>query len=204
MPTIGERVKYAIDHMEKGEIYAALEHACNALDVTSQRKYRQKTSSRKLFKDIIKEYSWLIEFMSLGGINLDETKFSNFPIIDGVNKPIMTPDFSDLMYHVVRCGLVHSDALTEGFSFHNCATVELADRHIKFPYTVVWALLSIVIFCPENKHEKTAPDYWIGLYKNQLVINDFWGEEYIARHIASKYICPRITFIDTANLKADE
>ncbi|WP_345828229.1 hypothetical protein AAGR08_01780 [Pantoea sp. BRR-3P] len=201
MPTIGERVKYAIDHMGRGETYAALEHACNALDVTSQRYYEHKKSSNKIFKSLIKEYSWLIEFMSLGGINLDETTFDNFPITDGFGKPILKPYFSDLMYHVVRCGLVHSDSLSKGFSFHEEGGVILAEQTIVFPASLVWGILSISIFCPINKNEITAPDYWIGLFKNQLIINDFWGNEGVARHIVSRYPHPRITLTNLSNLK---
>ncbi|ENZ8069888.1 TPA: hypothetical protein ACXRW3_003236 [Klebsiella quasipneumoniae subsp. quasipneumoniae] len=204
MPTIGERVKYAIDHMERGETYAALEHACNALDVTSQRYYDKKTSSRKHFKNILKEYSWLIEFMSLGGVNLDETTFDNFPIFEGVREPILNPYFSDLMYHVVRCGLVHSDALSEGFLFHEEGSLILAEKTIIFPKNVVWGILSISIFCPINKNQVTAPNYWIGAYENRLVINDFWGNESIARHLASRYPRPRVTLTNLSNLKKEQ
>lgn len=200
MPTIGERVKYAIDHMGRGEVHAALEHACNAIDITSQRQYGQNTSSRKLFKDLIKEYFWLIEFMSLGNINLEDTLFSNYPIMEGVRKPILTPDFSDLMYHVVRCSLIHSDSLTEGFSFHKLNILECSKNKITFPESVVWALLSIVIFCPINKNERTEPNYWLGMYENRLVINDFWGDEKTAKRVVSNYPLPKITLTNLSNL----
>lgn len=200
MPTIGERVKYAIDHMGRGEVHAALEHACNAIDITSQRYYGQNTSSRKLFKDLIKEYFWLIEFMSLGNFNLEETLFSNYPITEGVGKPILTPDFSDLMYHVVRCRLIHSDSLTEGFSFNKFNTLECSGNKISFPESVVWALLSIVIFCPINKNEQTAPNYWLSMYENRFVINDFWGDEKTAKRVASNYPLPKITLANLSNL----
>lgn len=42
MATIGQRVKLAIDHASRGEMDIAIEHACNAIDVTSQRYYSQK------------------------------------------------------------------------------------------------------------------------------------------------------------------
>ncbi|MCP5821820.1 hypothetical protein NL352_31000, partial [Klebsiella pneumoniae] len=77
------------------------------------------------------------------------------------------------MYHVVRCGLVHSDALSEGFLFHEEGSLILAEKTIIFPKNVVWGILSISIFCPINKNQVTAPNYWIGAYENRLVINDF-------------------------------
>lgn len=203
MSTIGERIKYAIDHMDRGEFHAALEHACNAVDVTSQKYYNQN-SSRRIYKDLIKEYNWLIEFMAMGGINLDDTLFENFPITEGMNnRPIISPTFADLMYHVVRCQLVHSDALVEGFAFHDSNIVRLADRHITFPVKVIHGLLSIAIFCPVNKKEETAPGYWVGFYKNRLVINDFWGNEEIARHLANRYPMPRVTLENLGGPWAD-
>lgn len=201
MATIGERVKYAIDHMDRGEIHAALEHACNAVDVTSQRHFKKDYSSRSIFKDLIKKYLWLIEFMALGGINLDETLFENFPITEGVKKPILAPKFSDLMYHAVRCGLVHSDSLSQGFAFYDTDSVLLADKTITFPSKIVWGMLSIAIFCPANKQESTAPGYWIGFYENRLVINDFWGNDEIARHLVNRYPRPRVKL---ANLRFDD
>lgn len=200
MSTIGERIKYAIDHMANGEIHAALEHACNAVDVTSQRYFKENRSGSCIFKKIINEYIWLIEFMALGGINLDETLFDNFPITEGVRKPILKPTFADLMYHVVRCGLIHSNELSRGFSFHQEQVVYLANKEITFPEKIVWALLSIAIFCPSNKGEKTADNYWIGFHQNRLVINDFWGNENIAKHLTSQYPTPRVKLAHLAFL----
>ncbi len=192
MASIGERVKYAIDHMGRGEVYAALEHACNGVDVTSQKYYREKSSSRSIFKKIIKEYHWLIEFMALGGLNLDKTIFENFPITEGQRKTISSPDFSDLMYHVVRCKLIHSDSLSKGFSFHDENSIFLADKKIVFPASIVWGLLAIVIFCPTNEGEETTSGYWIGFHENRLVVNDYWGNEEIAKYLAGQYPVPRV------------
>lgn len=201
MSTIGERVKYAIDHMNRGETYAALEHACNALDVTSQRHYHAKQSGRKNFKALIREYSWLVESMSLGGVNLDETKFDNFPLIkDKERNTILNPDFSDLMYHVVRCDLIHSVSLYDGFSFHDKPTLEMSHKKITFPNSVVWALLAISIFCKCNKGESIPPSYWIGFYNHRLVIQDFWGNEIMARFLANQYPIPRVTFTNLSTL----
>ena len=195
MSTIGERIKYSIDHIGKGEIHAALEHACNAVDVTSQRHFSKTHSSRKTFKKFIGEYYWLIEFISDVGINLDETMFKNYPIEVG-RKQILEPTFSDLMYHVVRCGLVHSDSLQKGFAFHNLDKVILGDKKITFPTKVVWGMLATVIFCPKNKEEETAPNYWIAFRENKLVINDFFGNEEVARHLVKvRYPMPRVTII---------
>jgi len=198
MATIGERVKFALDHYERGEFLAALEHACNAVDVTSQKYYGAPTSQRSLYKKIVKEYHWLIESMALGGINLDDTIFENFPIREGVKKAILKPTFGDLMYHVVRCSLVHSDTLTKGFSFTDDNHFEFGKNHLVLPNKVTLGMIAIAIFCPANVGEKVQRNYWIGMFGNQLIVEDFWGKEEVARHIATKNAGPRITFTNMA------
>ncbi|EIZ1412020.1 hypothetical protein MOV01_004366 [Vibrio vulnificus] len=192
MATIGQRVKLAIDHASRGEMDIAIEHACNAIDVTSQRYYSQKKSSNSCFKQLLSEYSWLIEIMSLRGINLDETTFDNFPI-KIFNKIEGKPRFCDLIYHVVRCGLVHSDTLEKGFSFHDRDAIEIADKELVLPSSILWGLLGVVVFCPANVNEETDDRYYISIFGNRFVINDFWGQEAVARHVASRHKGPRVT-----------
>lgn len=198
MATLGERVKFALDHYGRGEYLLALEHACNAVDVTSQKYYGASKSQRSLFKDIVKEYHWLLEAMALGGVNLDETIFENFPITEGLKSPILKPTFGDLMYHVVRCSLVHSDRLTSGFSFQEGNHFILGKNHLTLPTLTALGMIAIVIFCPVNAQESIDRNYWIGMFGNQMIVNDFWGKEDVARHIASKNAGPRVTLLNLA------
>jgi len=194
MATIAERVKYCLTHYGRGEYLLALEHACNAVDVTSQKYYGATSSQRGLYKRLIQEYHWLIESLALGGINLDETIFENFPITEGVSKPILKPTFGDLMYHVVRCSLIHSDSFTEGFSFQEGNEFVLGNRHITLPALTVIGIISIAIFCPVNANESVERNCWIEMFGNRFIVDDFWGKEDIAKHITTRNAGPRITF----------
>lgn len=181
MITVGQRVKYVIDEMEKGNFELALEHVAIAIDITSKRYYKGSKSSKSNYKNLLKEYSWLIELMAFFGINLDESKFGNYPI-DGNPEP----SFQDLIYHVIRCNLVHDEGVPKNFEFSDIDMITLKKDHLVFPKRLVWGLLAIVVFCPVNASELTDDGYYISIFQNQFHINDFWGKEDVAKHVHEK------------------
>jgi hypothetical protein len=61
------------------------------------------------------------------------------------------------------------------------------------PKKVIWGLIAVSIFCRTNAEETTAASYWLGIFENKLVINDFWGAEDVAQRIWRKRSRPRIT-----------
>lgn len=109
---VGDRVKHAIDDVQRGQFELALEHACIAIDVTSKRLYSADKSSKSLYKNLLDEYAWMIELMSLGGVNVNDSIFGNYSIPGHQN-----PKFKDLVYHIVRCNLVHDEGLPSNFMF---------------------------------------------------------------------------------------
>ena len=192
MITIGQRVQLAIDDFGQGRFELALQHAAIAIDITAQRHYQSARSSKLLYKKLLKEYSWLIELMAFGGINLEESKFGNYPI-DGNPEPT----FQDLIYHVIRCELVHAEGVPENFGFTDTDTITLQKDHLVFPKKLIWGLLAVVVFCPCNSDQRTAEGYWLSIFENRFVINDFWGQETVAKIVYEKrkpirvgIICP--------------
>lgn len=181
MITIGQRVQLAIDDAGQGRFELALQHAAIAIDITAKRRYKSTKSSKSNYKRLLRDYSWLIELMAFGGINLDESKFGNFPI-DGNPEPT----FQDLIYHVIRCNLVHDEGVPDSFEFTDSDTITLQKGHLVFPKKLIWGLLAVVVFCPCNSDEKTADGYWLSIFENHFVINDFWGQESVARIVYEK------------------
>jgi hypothetical protein len=43
------------------------------------------------------------------------------------------------------------------------------------PKKLIWGLVGIVVFRPANALEQTDPTYWLSIYENRLLINDFLG-----------------------------
>lgn len=151
MITVGDRVRYAIEDIEKGRFEVALHHIAVALDVTAQRRNNSTHSSKTHYKSLLIEYAWLIEMMAFHGVNSETSVFGNYPIKGNVE-----PTFADLIYHVVRCSLVHDVGLPDNFSFTKQNLIIYEYKKLIFPEKLIWGLIAIVVFSPENKGEKTA------------------------------------------------
>lgn len=174
-------MKYVIDEVERDNFELALEHVAIAIDITATKYYKNSRSSKSSYKNLLREYSWLIELMAFFGINLDESKFGNFPI-DGNTEPT----FQDLIYHVIRCNLVHDEGIPLNFEFSDIDQITLKKDHLIFPKKLIWGLLAVVVFCPVNVNEVTDDGYYISIFENRFLINDFWGMEDVARQVHKK------------------
>lgn len=190
MITLGDRVQLAIDDAGKGCFELALLQVAIAIDITAKRHYKSTKSSGSNYKRLLRDYSWLIELMAFGGINLDESKFGNFPIEGNPE-----PTFQDLVYHIIRCNLVHDDGVPDNFEFVDSDTITFKKDHLVFPKKFIWALLAVVVFCPCNSDEKTADGYWLSIFDNHFIINDFWGQEAVARIVYEKHRPIRVGII---------
>lgn len=109
--TRAQRVQFAIDEFEKDNFEMALEHVALALDITAQRRYRAKRSTANNYKRLLSEYSWLLEIMAFNGMDIDKSVFRNYPI-----EETPEPTFRDLIYHVVRCKLLHDQGIPENLT----------------------------------------------------------------------------------------
>jgi hypothetical protein len=185
--TVGQRVKHAIDDVQRGELELAMEHACIAIDITAKRFYGATQSTRTLYKDLIDEFAWLIELMALGGINVNDSIFGNFPIPGNPE-----PKFKDIVYHTIRCNLVHDEGIPDKISFSEGNEMIFAPGILALPKKLIWGLVGIVVFCPANALEQTDPTYWLSIYENRLLINDFWGQAETAKRIYVNRKLPRV------------
>jgi hypothetical protein len=206
MITIGQRVQYSIEAVERGEFEHALEHASIALVLTAKAYYKTSKNNDANYKDFLKEYSWLIEMMSLGSVNLDESKFGNYPLESLSGEEIKDPTFQDFLYHIVRCGLANDEALPPCFSFKSKEGFIYNADIIALPNKLIWGLLAAIVFCPINAMQKTSDGYWLSLAEHKFIINETWGKEDLilqiyeerqptsfALNITDDYLKPKLT-----------
>jgi len=177
MIRIGQHVKYAIDAYTRREFLLAFEQACIALDMTAKNYYNSHKSTAKNYQNLLKEYLWLLELMSFSGINLEESTFGNFSFVDSHDKQHDNPSMQEILYHIVRCSLIHGDQSDQIFRFHQEDSIFLGKDILMLPYRVLWGLLGVVVFCKANKNETTADGYYLSIYNRQYDINMSWGIE---------------------------
>ncbi len=188
MISVADRVIHAIEAYARGEFEFALEDAAVAVDISAQRYFKKTRSSKADYKAFLNHYLWLIELMALNGIDLQNSVFSNFTI-----PGVQVTGISDILYHVVRCGLVHSTGLPVNLAFTSGRHAVFAHEFIALPAQVIWGLLATVVFAKVNSQEVSRGDYFLSYEENRFPIRDYWGREDLIRPFYDKYVQVRVT-----------
>jgi hypothetical protein len=187
MITVAQRVMHAIDSVGRGEYEFALEDAAVAIDISAQRHFGKQQSAKSDYKAFLDEYFWLIELMALNGINLETSIFQNLTI-PGVPVPRMP----DLVYHIVRCGLVLSTGLPPNVVFVPGRGALFAHEYVSLPEQVIWGLLASVVFAKANSAEKSDGDCFLSYENLRFSIRDHWGREDLIRPIYDQHVKVRV------------
>jgi len=191
MITLAHRVTHAIDAVARGEYEFALEDAAVAIDISAQRVAAANRSSKANYKEFLERQFWLVELMALNGIAIPESVFGNVEV-SGIKGPAK---FSDIIYHLVRCGLVHSTGLPASVRFEDCRGVFLADNLIVLPSQVLWGLLAAVVFAPTNAGEQSEGDYFLECAGHRFRIADSWGKEDLIRPLYEAEVRTRVPLL---------
>lgn len=183
-----DHVVRAFDDALVGNMEAALLDACIALDATSRKLAGAAVSAKTNYKACIREHWWLIEAMAAPGLNFEETKFENLVIPENGKpngKPIDKPDLTDVIYHVFRCHHVHGEEVPESFALvprtGRAPSLVIANGVLQLPTTIVWALISVSVFCRVNEDLRGCGGdrflTWQGFDEtvHQFPLRDFWG-----------------------------
>ena len=183
MISVGQRVREAIDYMTKGEIVSALTPACIALDVTSQRHAGAKRSGRAIFKRFVQEYLWLITYVGFPGLMASTVRV---PFTHPDIKPdaVGTVGVEDIIYHVIRCSLVHSDEKAAKIVWNKAIALGLDQNgNLVLNQGLVWGIVSAVVFAPVNKGESIPDTYWLKVGQFTNFISELWGRVDLAKRI---------------------
>jgi hypothetical protein len=178
---IGDHVRLAVKSAYDGELEAALLHALQAVDGTGKR-IRPGATTRSRIVDTIEDYLWVIEPMAGLGFNLE----APLPLIELASRESR---FSEVIYELFRTRLAHGDPFPEGvgieFSFsstHRVLALGVGNK-ITIPDTVLWALVSAVVFARVNAGQRIGmkASFWYatlsGVNDRSFEIDEWWGRE---------------------------
>jgi hypothetical protein len=188
MVTIGDRIQEAIDYMDKGKIELALTPTCIALDITAQEYYLKNKSSGKNYKNFIQEYLWLITYMGLPGVLSNSLKIP-FKHSDVKLDQDGFCSLEEIIYHVIRCGLIHGNGIDPKIEWNKIITLGLTQNgNLLLSDKLIWGLIGSIVFSEVNSNQKTGDFCWISIADFKFFINDIWGRIHIPKKIVKMYI----------------
>lgn len=173
--SVGERIQNMVDYMVTGKFDAALSELCIAIDITSQVYSGSSKSSSSTYKNFLKENMWMILMTGMTTIT-DSIKIP-FSHKDIKSDSTGYCTLDEIVYHVMRCGLLHSTGAQNNIIWElNGMTLAVDNGKLILTPSFIWGMALCVIACPVNAAEKIKDTYWISTATFKYLINDLWGK----------------------------
>ena len=174
---IEDRVDRGFRSLAEKDYESALIAASIAVDATAKRE-RRNLSNNKAYKAFIKSNMPIITRFSMGGT----TVYGDFRL--GWTNPDVRADadglvnLEQILYHVVRCGLVHEAELPSSVVICEENRIGSNDQgQLILPSTIVVGLLVAVIASPRNKNCVSMMQWTVDWGDGPTVVTDYWGEK---------------------------
>jgi hypothetical protein len=200
---VGDSIRLAIDDWGRGELEAAMLHACNAVDGTAAKLYPNEKGNKARFTRCLREAYPILGPMGAPGINLNDTRF---PV--AVQKPTASggePDLADVIYGVHRCTHGHGDELPDGFDLipdargpSGITNMAVERGKARLSDRVIFGLLAVAILAPVNQDQTVPSGYFLTFADKKLEINEWWGRGEDFLRIVSSVTLPNVTLNLTA------
>jgi len=167
--------KSFLNYLE-GDIHTSLSLACSAVDATA-RKVFNSTNNNVRFKNYIKRYFRIISFYGLPGIVTNGIKIGCTLLKDIKTDENNMVWIEDIIYHTIRCGLLHECDIDKNLRFVDETLIGEKDNFFNIPKFIIIGLLISVVLCKENNNEKLDNNISFYLKNNLITVNDLWGKE---------------------------
>lgn len=198
---VANSVRLAINDWQRGELDAAMLHACNAVDGTARKVYPTGRSNAR-FTRFLRENYGILGPMGAPGVDLSAVRWPvavRSPKAEGGK-----PDIADIIYGIHRCYHGHGEALPDGFALIPDAAgparmtrMEIQPGKLRLSDRFIFALVAVAVFAPVNRGEATpALDGYYLTFSGEhiLPINDWWGRAADFEELSATVPLPAVEF----------
>jgi hypothetical protein len=172
--SIGTFVCASLDLLEQGKYDVALSLACSAVDATAARVFPSKNNNAR-YKSFLKDHMRIVTTFGTPGVSAESIiiKCANVPGIQTDSKG--EAPLEDILYHIVRCGLVHECELDQRLEFTD--RTEIGDFGDKFrvPSAIIIGLIAAVVLAKPNAKESAPGKHQMIVAGKPIPLNSLWG-----------------------------
>lgn len=177
---IGNFVEASLEHFEQNQFDIALALASSAVDATAS-KCGYKGNNNTKYKQFLKDNMQMITTFGFPGISASGIRIKCINIEDLKTDDKNMTDIENIIYHTIRCGLIHQCDISSQIEFtHETYIGDFIDK-FKIPQNLVLGLLVAVVLAKCNKYESLKKTYFIlnPMTKEHISLNSLWGKEAI-------------------------
>jgi len=94
----------------------------------------------------------------------------------------------DVIYHVIRCSLVHCDDKSAKITWNNAISLGIdPSENPILNHQLIWGLIGAVVLSPANSDESITEQYWLLIADFKMFISELWGRIDIAKRVVKHY-----------------
>jgi hypothetical protein len=174
--SIGKRIGDAIDKFSAGDYEGALIPTCVAIDATASQVYPAKKNN-EAYKDWLHENLGLTTKVGMGNITIENIRFEyRHPDVRCDAQGQCT--IEQLLYHVVRCRLLHSARLPDNLRFGPPGTMKMEqDGTVVLSGGLVFGLIAAVVVSHVNRKETAPSPFEFTIFGKTKPLTDLWGDQ---------------------------
>ena len=173
--SVSKRIAEAIDKMVAGDAESALISASIAVDATASQVYPTKRNNQA-YKDWLHDNLTLITKVGMGNVSIENIHLA-YSHCDLLPDDEGLCSIEQIIYHVVRCGLLHKAKLPDTLKFSSEGAIKIEGNTLILGSSLIYGLIVAVIVCPVNAKERTPDNYSITVFGKSLSLNELWGKK---------------------------
>ncbi len=184
--SIGKKVEEAIAKMDVGDHEEALSQISIAIDATA--KLEASKGGRESYKQFIHKNLGLITAVAFEDKSILNLHLAyQHPDIELDEKGLCT--IQEVMYHAVRCGLMHESKLPANLRFTDDGQIRVDAGEVVLPSSLIYGLITVVVLSPLNADERVSGNPICNYGGVPLLVNCLWGRraEFEWLHSARKH-----------------
>ena len=175
--SIGKRIEEAVEKMQRGDAEAALIPTSIALDATAKKEYPQIRRNDVAYKQFIRENFGFITKVAFRGTTIGalHVKFDHQDVRPGRDG---TCSIEQILYHVVRCGLIHDGQIPKNLRFVKEDVIKCeGGKSLTLPAGLVYGLIAAVVVAGSNASERVRDDLVFNFRGRAAPVNEVWGQK---------------------------
>lgn len=149
-------VKASLELISNGKYDVALALACSAVDATAAKLYGSRKNNNERYKEFLRDNMLIVTRFGFPGIQAGgiRIKCNNISDLHTDNHGMV--GIEDILYHTLRCGLLHQCEIDKRIEFTTQTYIGDFSEKFRLPYQVIIGLLMAVILQEDHQAQGLA------------------------------------------------
>jgi hypothetical protein len=165
-----------IQLFQEGSQDVAVSLICSALDATAKKRCPKKNNNERN-KQFMRDSMYIITKFGMPGIFATGIQIKCVDVLGIKTDKDGYVGIEDIIYHVIRCALVHECDVAELIVFTDHVGLGDFNRTFEIPKSIFVGLAMSTILAPENADERCTKSIVINTASGTYEVNDIWGDE---------------------------